>query len=251
VRSSARAEDGADHSHAGQFDTFLNVAAKDVWDGRKKVWRSGFSDTVATYRAVKTGGAAEGPAVIVQRMIDATAAGVAFSADPVSGQRGKVVISAIAGLGEALVSGEGRRRKLAGRHRASALRARGSDTLDQAMEIADLARRAEAAFGAPQDIEWAFDGDGLHILQSRPITTPLLPAPNPDDRADDLRQFQHRRKLPRHGQPPDLFLRGPCLHARLPGLRRPAGCAAKTIEATPPSSATCWAGSTGGSTTTS
>jgi phosphoenolpyruvate synthase/pyruvate phosphate dikinase len=53
---------------------------------------------------VKTGGAAEGPAVIVQRMIDATAAGVAFSADPVSGRRG-VVISAIAGLGEALVSG--------------------------------------------------------------------------------------------------------------------------------------------------
>jgi phosphoenolpyruvate synthase/pyruvate phosphate dikinase len=52
---------------------------------------------------VKTGGAAEAPAVIVQRMIDATAAGVAFSADPVSGQRGKVVISAIAGLGEALV----------------------------------------------------------------------------------------------------------------------------------------------------
>jgi hypothetical protein len=61
VRSSARAEDGADHSHAGQFDTFLNVAAKDVWEAAKKVWRSGFSDTVATYRAVKTGGAAEGP----------------------------------------------------------------------------------------------------------------------------------------------------------------------------------------------
>jgi hypothetical protein len=61
VRSSARAEDGAEHSHAGQFDTFLNVAAEDVWTSAQKVWRSGFSDTVATYRAVKTGGAAEAP----------------------------------------------------------------------------------------------------------------------------------------------------------------------------------------------
>jgi hypothetical protein len=106
VRSSARAEDGAEHSHAGQFDTHLNVAPGDVWAAAEQVWRSGFSDRVSTYRAVKTGGAAEGPAVIVQRMIDPAAAGVAFTADPVSGRRGVVVISAIAGLGEALVSGE-------------------------------------------------------------------------------------------------------------------------------------------------
>jgi hypothetical protein len=180
VRSSARAEDGADHSHAGQFDTHLNVAAQDVWTAAQKVWRSGFSDTVATYRAVKTGGDAEGPAVIVQRMIDATAAGVAFSADPVSGQRGKVVISAIAGLGEALVSGEedGESWVVAtlpiGPATPDVL------TQDQAMEIASLARRAEATFGVPQDIEWAIDTDGLHILQSRPITTPLLPPPQAD-----------------------------------------------------------------------
>jgi phosphoenolpyruvate synthase/pyruvate phosphate dikinase len=130
---------------------------------------------------VKTGGAAEGPAVIVQRMIDAAAAGVAFSADPVSGRRGVVVISAVAGLGEALVSGE-----VDGESWMVDTHASGPDrpevlTANEAMEIADLARRAEAAFGAPQDIEWAIDGDGLHILQSRPITTPLLPAPNPDD----------------------------------------------------------------------
>jgi phosphohistidine swiveling domain-containing protein len=180
VRSSARAEDGADHSHAGQFDTFLNVAAKDVREAAKKVWRSGFSETVATYRAVKTGGAAEAPAVIVQRMIDATAAGVAFSADPVSGQRGKVVISAIAGLGEALVSGEEDGESWQVTTTAIGPAVPQVLTLDQAMEVAALARRAEDAFGAPQDIEWAFDGDGLHILQSRPITTPLLPAPTPD-----------------------------------------------------------------------
>jgi hypothetical protein len=129
---------------------------------------------------VKTGGAAEAPAVIVQRMIDATAAGVAFSADPVSGQRGKVVISAIAGLGEALVSGEEDGESWQVTTTAIGPAVPQVLTLDQAMEIAALARRAEDAFGAPQDIEWAIDGDGLHILQSRPITTPLLPAPTPD-----------------------------------------------------------------------
>ncbi|WP_417807223.1 PEP/pyruvate-binding domain-containing protein [Thioclava sp.] len=181
VRSSARQEDGAEHSHAGQFDTVLNVAAQDVWSAANQVWQSGFSTTVETYRKVKSGGAAEGPAVIVQNMIDARAAGVAFSADPVTGQRNKVVVSAIAGLGERLVSGEEDGESwtigtsVSGPASATVLNA------DQAQQIADLARRAEAVFGMPQDIEWAFDGAGLHILQSRPITTKLLPAAQPDN----------------------------------------------------------------------
>ena len=106
VRSSGRAEDGAEHSHAGQFDTVLNVSAKDVMIAAKQVWSSGFSETVETYRAVKSGGEAEAPAIIVQRMIMAKSSGVAFSADPVTGQRGRVVISAIVGFGDRLVSGE-------------------------------------------------------------------------------------------------------------------------------------------------
>lgn len=180
VRSSARQEDGADHSHAGQFDTVLNVATADVAKAARQVWRSGFSDTVATYRALKSGGEAEGPAVIVQRMIDATVAGVAFSADPVTGRRDQVVISAIAGLGERLVSGEED-----GEDWTVGVAVIGPETPTvlsqaQAKDIADLARRSEVAFGAPQDIEWAIDADGLHILQSRPITTALLPPSNPD-----------------------------------------------------------------------
>jgi len=71
VRSSGHAEDGADHSHAGQFDTFLNVKAADVVDAAANVWASGFGDTVATYRAVKSGGDASAPAIVVQQMIDA------------------------------------------------------------------------------------------------------------------------------------------------------------------------------------
>ncbi len=180
VRSSARQEDGAEHSHAGQFDTLLNVRANDVWKAAKQVYQSGFSETVATYRAVKSGGEAEGPAVIVQCMIDATCAGVAFSADPVTGQRGRVVISAINGLGERLVSGEDDGEDWAVDATTTGPAKPQVLTKAQAEDIAALARKVETAFGAPQDIEWAIDGDGLHVLQSRPITTPLLPAAQPD-----------------------------------------------------------------------
>jgi pyruvate,water dikinase len=180
VRSSAREEDGAEHSHAGQFATELNVAHEDVWQAAKRVWKSGFSEGVATYRQLKSGAQAEGPAVIVQRMIDATSAGVAFSADPVSGARGVVVLSAICGLGERLVSGEEDGEDWSIDDEVSGPATPQVLTLDQAQQIADLARRIEDSFGHPQDIEWAFDGDGLHILQSRPITTPLKPAPQPD-----------------------------------------------------------------------
>ncbi|MBU2981681.1 hypothetical protein KO498_07610 [Lentibacter algarum] len=180
VRSSARQEDGAEHSHAGQFDTHLNVQAADVGKAAKQVWQSGFSETVATYRALKTGAAAEGPAVIVQQMIDAHAAGVAFSADPVTGLRGQVTISAIAGLGERLVSGEEDGEDWSVGKTASGPAKPEVLTSDEALQVAALARKSEEAFGLPQDIEWALDADGLHILQSRPITTPLLPLPQPD-----------------------------------------------------------------------
>ncbi len=183
VRSSGRSEDGVEHSHAGQFETVLNVPGKDVIAAAKQVWQSGFSATIETYRMVKSGGEAEAPAIIVQCMIDAKAAGVAFSADPVSGRRNVVVISAIDGLAEQLVSGEADGEDWV----------IGSDgtpentpdmpaqlTLPEAQSIAALARKAEALFGSPQDIEWAIDAQGLHILQARPITTTLRPAPLAD-----------------------------------------------------------------------
>lgn len=179
VRSSGHAEDGADHSHAGQFDTFLNIKAADVIDAAAKVWASGFGETVATYRAVRSGGDATAPAIVVQKMIDARVSGVAFSADPVSGRRDCVVISAVEGLGDALVSGEvdGQSWLV-----ADTVTAPQRPILSDAevRDVADMARRAEAAFGSPQDIEWAIDADGLHILQARPITTALKTLPAPD-----------------------------------------------------------------------
>ena len=183
VRSSGMAEDGAEHSHAGQFETILNVPASQVLSSAKTVWLSGFSDAVETYRSVKSGGAAEAPAVVVQQMVEPNAAGVAFSADPVSGRRGRAVISAIAGLGERLVSGEEDGETWVVDREGTILEAPEMPevlSVAQAQEIAELAARTEVAFGSPQDIEWAFDSEGLHILQARPITTKLLPAPQPD-----------------------------------------------------------------------
>jgi len=183
VRSSARGEDGAEDSHAGQFDTLLNVAAEGIADAARAVRASGDAARVAEYRRLR-GLHGDGlPAVIVQRMVPARAAGVAFSADPVSGVRGRAVISATAGLGDALVSGQvdgegwtldADGTPLEGPAAPAVL------TLAEAQQVAALARRAEALFGAPQDIEWAFEGDRLTILQARPITTPLRPNPAPD-----------------------------------------------------------------------
>lgn len=179
VRSSGHAEDGADHSHAGQFDTFLNIKAGGVVEAAAHVWASGFGDTVATYRAVKSGGDAAAPAIVVQQMIDARVSGVAFSADPVSGRRDCVVISAVEGLGDALVSGE-----VDGQSWMVADTVTGphdpimSDA--DVQSVADMVRKVEAAFGSPQDIEWAIDADGLHILQARPITTALRALAVPD-----------------------------------------------------------------------
>lgn len=180
VRSSAAAEDSAQHSHAGQFDTDLNVAAGDVLAAAQNVWASGFGARVDHYRRATGLDQVTAPAIIVQRMIHACAAGIAFSADPVSGARGRVVISAVKGLGDQLVSGTvdgedwvlGQNLNL-----LSAPQTPAALTLIEAQHIADLAKRAEAHFGAPQDIEWAMDDAGLHILQSRPITTPLQAGP--------------------------------------------------------------------------
>jgi phosphohistidine swiveling domain-containing protein len=181
VRSSGREEDGASHSHAGQFLSLLAVPAERVAGAAGEVWRSGMTESLKAYRITRgldpNGG---GPAVIVQRLVEARAAGVAFSADPVSGRRDRIVISAIAGLGDRLVGGE-----VDGDDYVldAATGARVSGSTDGVLSAADLAalaaRTAEvaAARGGPQDIEWAFEGERLFLLQARPITTALREPP--------------------------------------------------------------------------
>src|SRR5689334_15215938 len=107
VRSSAGDEDGSAHSFAGQLESFLYIRPDDVPEAVKKVWESGFTERVLAYRREhKLAGPPRAPTVLVQRMIDAESAGVAFSADPVSGDKDVAVVSAVRGVGSALVAGE-------------------------------------------------------------------------------------------------------------------------------------------------
>jgi pyruvate,water dikinase len=177
VRSSGREEDGAAHSHAGQFLSVLDVPGDEVASAAARVWRSGDAEAVRAYRSSRgldpSGGA---PAVIVQQMIRARAAGVAFSADPVSGRRDRIVISAVAGLADRLVSGDTDGCDYAlDRGSGKPIAAPRDGVLGEAdiAALAELVRKVETARGAPQDIEWAFEGERLFLLQARPITTAL------------------------------------------------------------------------------
>jgi pyruvate,water dikinase len=120
-------------------------------------------------------------AVLVQVMVDARAAGVAFTAHPVTGVRDQVVVTAVAGVGESLVSGEqtGEEWTITGQDRPRRTRASGgAEVLDsaQAGQVAAMAARVAAHYGQPQDIEWAIDTGGrLWLLQARPMTA--LPEP--------------------------------------------------------------------------
>ncbi|MGF1450757.1 MAG: PEP/pyruvate-binding domain-containing protein [Opitutales bacterium] len=107
VRSSALSEDGNAASFAGQLESFLDVPTDAVAERVGQVWRSGFTERVRAYRR-QSGlpGEPEMPAVIVQRMVDAEWAGVVFSIDPLTRQRRSIIVSAVSGLGESLVSGE-------------------------------------------------------------------------------------------------------------------------------------------------
>ncbi len=184
VRSSATAEDGSEHSFAGQFETFLRVGAGEVAARVVAVRDSANRENVRRYRQEHGIDGDVSTAVIVQQMVDARAAGVAFSADPVSGRRRIAVVSATRGTGERLVAGEvdgetwrfSRGGKVIDRPAAgSALAAA------EAAAVAEMARHCEEVFLRPQDIEWAIDLSGkLWLLQSRPITT-LARLPDPDD----------------------------------------------------------------------
>jgi len=184
VRSSGAREDGAGHSFAGQFESHLDVAVADVPDKINSVRESARGEGILSY--CRENGIAEPgvPTVLVQRMIDARCAGVAFSADPVSGDRGITVVSAVPGTGEKLVSGEvdGEDWRIG---RDGSVRECPDKpehlTSSQARTVAGLARECAVATGRPQDIEWAIDNSGkLWLLQSRPITT-LSHAPDPSD----------------------------------------------------------------------
>jgi pyruvate,water dikinase len=186
VRSSATAEDLPTASFAGQHDTYLNVVgAAAILQHVSRCWGSLFTERAVAYR-VKNGidHRYVHMAVVVQRMVLSDAAGVLFTADPVTSNRTIVSVEATFGLGEALVSGL---------VHADVYKVRDGEIVDtaigrkqpvltdaQVVRLAQLGRRIEAHFGCPQDIEWCLVADDFRIVQSRPITT-LFPIPARDD----------------------------------------------------------------------
>src|SRR5229473_6347726 len=214
VRSSATAEDLPTASFAGQQDTYLNVVGPvAILQHVSRCWASLFTERAVTYRLWNgVDHRKVHMAVVVQQMVFPLAAGILFTADPVTGNRKVASVEASFGLGEALVSGlvnpdvfkvrdgEVVARAVATRQLAiHASPAGGTQeyaieperqeqpalTDQQVVRLAQLGRRIEAHFGRPQDIEWCLVDDDFQIVQSRPITT-LFPIPESGDRENHV-----------------------------------------------------------------
>jgi pyruvate,water dikinase len=186
VRSSATAEDLPTASFAGQQDSYLNVVGTAaVLRHVSRCWASLFTDRAVTYR-LRNGfdHRKVHMAVVVQRMVFPEAAGVLFTADPVTSNRKVASVEACFGFGEALVSGLVSPDVYTVRGGAVVAKAIRQDrpvlTDAQVVRLVQLERRIEAHFGWPQDVEWCLADSEFHIVQSRPITT-LFPVPVNND----------------------------------------------------------------------
>ena len=208
VRSSATSEDLPEASFAGQAETYLNVQGADnVLEAVRRCWASLWTARALGYRAhheIAPGSVTL--AVVVQTLVAADAAGILFTANPVTGHRGQAVIDAAWGLGEAVVgglvtpdnwvvdkvSGQVVARDIRDKSVMTVRTATGTEEVPvpieqcgqsvlseaQAVALARLGARIESLYGMPQDIEWALADGQVYILQSRPITS-LFPQPSP------------------------------------------------------------------------
>ena len=210
VRSSATGEDGRDASFAGMNATITNVSGEDeLIAAVRRCWASLFSPRVVTYRASRNFTADPAMAVVVQKMIGSERSGVAFTADPSTGARDRVVVEGAFGLGEVVVSGEVEPDTyVVDKQTLDVLDVRighkdfkivrGPDGHDQNIaldpdeadarvltdadvkRVADLAVATERHNKCPQDVEWAIEGDEVWLVQARPITTLHPPSDHPD-----------------------------------------------------------------------
>jgi len=203
VRSSATAEDTASASFAGMNETFLNVHGRDaVIDAVKRCWQSLFGARTIYYRGQRGFSQSDMDiAVVVQRQIPSTRAGVMFTIDPATGERDHLVIEGSFGLGESVVSGQVSPDRYVVEKSSMSILVRsvrpkeltievvadgGTITRvlsekesrrpvlndEEVLRLAELGVAIEREYGSPQDTEWAFDPDGrIWMLQSRPITT--------------------------------------------------------------------------------
>jgi pyruvate,water dikinase len=205
VRSSATAEDLPDLSFAGQMDTYLNVQGEEaLLDAVIGCWSSLWTARALGYRARNEISNDEVVlAVIVQQMVESEASGVMFTANPLTGKRTETIVDAVFGLGEGLVSGKvepdhyvvetkGERilsKELGSKATVvqvkdgggtvavhSGAQSRQALTDGQILELSRLGKQISTHFGAAQDVEWAWAGGKMYVVQSRPITS-LYPLP--------------------------------------------------------------------------
>jgi phosphoenolpyruvate synthase/pyruvate phosphate dikinase len=201
VRSSAVDEDGATASFAGQHETYLNIVGTDaIIQAVTRCWESARSERALAYRRQQRL-SAERPqlAVLVQQLIVADVSAVIFSANPVTGNRGEIMINASWGLGESIVGGtvtpdtfivrksdlEIIQRMISDKQRMTVSAPRGTHEVEvprflrnqtslndgQVIEMANLALTMESTMERPVDVECAYAGGELYLLQCRPITT--------------------------------------------------------------------------------
>jgi phosphoenolpyruvate synthase/pyruvate phosphate dikinase len=195
VRSSGVGEDGQDQSWAGQFATLLHVERDSLLPAIQACWDSTNTARVAAY----ADGESLKLAVLVQQMVDSDVAGVAFSANPITGNNNEMIIEAVYGLGELLVQGTVtpdnflldkqtgkvidqdiaektillayRNNRMAEQEVPIHLQRSPALSRRQLAELATLTCEVELYYGYPVDIEWAFEAGKLYLLQARPITT--------------------------------------------------------------------------------
>ncbi|MFW5870917.1 MAG: PEP/pyruvate-binding domain-containing protein [Verrucomicrobiota bacterium] len=223
VRSSATAEDLPEASFAGQQDTHLNISgAAPLLDAVRKCWASLWTARAMVYRSqqrIPAKGLAL--AVVVQKMAMADSAGIMFTANPVTGSRGEIVINAAWGLGEAVVAGhvtpdtmlvdkeKGEIKDVTVAEKTTMTSRTPEGTIEEtvpkakqkeqvlsdklACELADIGKRVENHYGTPQDIEWAMEGDRFYLVQARPITA----IPEAPDEVERVRvcEIERLRKL--------------------------------------------------------
>ncbi|NCC87506.1 MAG: phosphoenolpyruvate synthase [Clostridia bacterium] len=199
VRSSALSEDSGSSSFAGQFETYLWTPVENLLEKTILVWKSAFAERVLFYREQNgVTGIPEVPTVLIQKMVKAEKAGVAFGINPITASEKTATVSAVFGLGSALVDGDANAdvytvdldgntqlKQIADKNVSHVIKNNSvvcEDvpeelkkvavlTDEQVKEVAELARRTGGIFGRYQDIEWAYEDDNLYLLQSRPITT--------------------------------------------------------------------------------
>ncbi len=214
IRSSATAEDLPTTSFAGQHDTYLNIIGREaILKHISKCWASLFTERAAAYRIQNGFDHREAHlSVVVQKMVFPQAAGILFTADPVTSSRRVSSIDASFGLGEAVVSGlvdadvykvrDGTviDKRISTKKLAVYARKDGGTqereiepekqnrqalTDEQILQLERMGRRIEKHFGCPQDIEWCLVDDTFYIVQSRPITA-LYPIPEADDQENHV-----------------------------------------------------------------